>query len=328
MPPRIHLGVNLNFAKFVYGPQRAFDIVRHELGLRHVEVVPDVDFGPMFYETQPDEYREYHRANAQYARDIGLSVDTLFFFHRDNCAVSHPNANVREAAYRCGLSTLEMAACYKVRYAGSQLMAIHREDAEDPAQFKLLSDHGHDIWKRWMEDAHRLGLKGLVVEMMSTLREGCSSIEQTKESLANFDAHHAAHPNSTVPIELGFDIGHGIAEKEAPDPRERDLRSWCKAFASRMPEIHLKDTDEQAMATWHFGTGQGIIDLDHFVATVRDVLTVPDVWLFIEVPGKRGRLLAEDENIEGHKQSIGLLKKAFEAGGYREIESEGSWVIE
>ena len=164
--------------------------------------------------------------------------------------------------------------------------------------------------------------------MMSTLREGCSTIQQTEESLALFDAHHAAHPDSTVPVELGFDIGHGISDKESTDPRDRDFPSWCKAFAGRMPEIHLKDTDAQAMATWHFGTGQGIVDLDAFMTTVRDVLTVPDVWLFIEVPGKRGRLLAEDENIEGHRQSIRLLRQAFEAAGYREIGEEGSWVSE
>ena len=325
MPPKIHLGVNMNFAKFVYGFQRALEIVRDEFGLRHVEIVADPDFGPMFYETSPEEFRAYHRENAAIARELGISVDTMFFFHRDNAAVAHPNPLVREAAYRCGLSALESAACYGVRLVGSQLMAIHREDAENPERFEELSDCAHDIWKRWMDDAHRLGIERMIVEMMSTLREGCSTIDQTRRSLEIFDAHHRANPDSTAPTDLGYDIGHGIHEKESADPRDRDFRAWLESFPDRTPEIHLKDTDEDCVSTWHFGGNEGVVDLDTFVQSVRDVLTVPELWLFFEVPGKRGRLLTEDQNIEGHKTSVRLFRQALEAAGYRENEKEGTW---
>ena len=49
MPPKIVFGVNLNFAKYVYGRKRVLEVVRRRLGLCHVEMVADNDFGAVFY---------------------------------------------------------------------------------------------------------------------------------------------------------------------------------------------------------------------------------------------------------------------------------------
>ena len=71
MSPKVIFGVNLNFSKFVYSPQHALSIVRNQLNLRHVEMVPDIDFGPVFYTTAPEAFRAYHWRVADHAREMG-----------------------------------------------------------------------------------------------------------------------------------------------------------------------------------------------------------------------------------------------------------------
>src|SRR5262245_38905467 len=144
--PKIVFGVNLNFAKFVYGPQRALEIIRDQLELRHVEMVPDIDFGPAFYQTAPEAFRAHHWEVADHARKLGVSIESVLTFYRDTGSIAHTRPAVRESAYLVGLSMLEQAACYRARFASSELFSIPREIAEDPERFTSLYYLSLDIW--------------------------------------------------------------------------------------------------------------------------------------------------------------------------------------
>ena len=56
MAPKIFFGVNLNFAKYVYGRKRSIEVARRQLGVRHNEMVADNDFGPVFYQRSPEAF--------------------------------------------------------------------------------------------------------------------------------------------------------------------------------------------------------------------------------------------------------------------------------
>jgi sugar phosphate isomerase/epimerase len=324
--PRIIFGVNLNFAKFVYGPRRALEIVRDRLELRHVEMVPDIDFGPVFYTTAPEAFRSHHWGVADRARELGVSIESVLTFYRDTGSIAHTDPAIRESVYRVGLSILEQAACYRARFASAELFSIPREVAEDPELFQSLYDVSLEIWKRWMNDARRLGLEGMLIETAAAYREGCSTIEDTRATLAIFDRFHRENPGSTVPVHLCYDTGHGISEEESEDPKDRDFRAWFDAFSDRIREIHLKNTDPEFQETFHFGEGSGgIIDPREVVAAIRDRLSVPRVLLFLEVPGKRGREIGEKRALEGHRRSIAMVREALCAAGYREDPADGSW---
>ncbi len=324
MPPRIRLGINLNFAKFVYGRRRAIDVVRDELGLRTVEAVPDIDFGPMLFQTSPEVFRRFHRDVAAHARDRGVDIASVLTFYRDCGAIAHHRHQVREAAYRVGLSILEMAACYGARYCSASLFTMDKERADDPEQFQSLFDSAISIWRRWMSDAKRLGIGSMLIEMASTFREGFSTIEDSRLTLELLDAHHWRNADTTVPVGICYDTGHGISEDESADPRDRDFQAWFEAFPGRIHEIHLKNTDSEFQDTFHFGDDRGIIDLDRLVRAIRDTLTVPELLLMLEVPGKRGREIGERRAIEDHRRSIALVNEALARNGYG--ESEGAWV--
>ncbi len=328
MTTRICFGVNLNFAKFVYSPRRALELVRERMGLRHVEMVPDIDFGPVFYLTSPEAFRAHHWGIADAARKMGVTIQSVLTFYRDTGAIADTDPAIRESVYRVGLSILEQAACYRARFASSELFSIPRETAEDPELFNSLYDLSLEIWKRWLYDARRLGLEGMLIETAAAYREGCSSIEDTRAALETLDRFHRQNPGSTVPVGLCYDTGHGISEEESKDPRDRDFRAWFDAFPDRILEIHLKNTDPDFQETFHFDDDRtGIIDPAEVILAIRDRLTVPKVLLFLEVPGKRGREIGEKRALEGHTRSIAVIRKGLAAAGYEEDPSDWTWTL-
>jgi sugar phosphate isomerase/epimerase len=325
VPAKIVFGVNLSFAKFVYGPHRALEVVRKDLGLRHVEMVPDIDFGPAFYVTAPEAFRAHHWAVADEARKLGVTIESILTFYRDTGAIAHTDPAIRESVYRIGLSILEEAACYRARYASSEMFSVHREDAEDPLLFESFYDTSVKTWKRWLQDARTLGLEAMLIETAAAFREGCATIDDTRSALEIFDRFHHDNPQTTVPVHLCYDTGHGISDEESDDPRDRDFRAWFDAFPDRILEIHLKNTDPLFQETFHFGGDEkGIVDPISVIEAIRDRLRVPRVLLFLEVPGKRGREIGERRTIEGHRRSIAAVRDALAKAGYRE-EPDGIW---
>lgn len=328
MPPKIYFGVNLNFAKYVYGKKKALEIVRDVFGLRRVEAVPDNDFGPIFFHTAPEAFRNYHWDINDHAKRAGMHIDSVLTVYRDTGAIAHPDPAIRESAYRVGLAILEMASCYQAKYASAAAFTMNRELAEDPELFQAAYDASMRIWKRWMAEACRLRLGKMLIECAATYREGCSTLDDARAMLEVLDKHHRENPGTTVPVGLCYDTGHGISEEESPDPRDRDFRAWLETFPDRIHEIHLKNTDPDFLETFHFGDQEGVIELEDFAVAVRDILTVPEVYMFLEVPGKRGRVIGEQRNLEGHQRSITLVRQALTAAGYREDPENSVWIAE
>ena len=325
MAPRLYLGLNLNFAKYVYGRRHTIDLARDELGLRHLEMVADNDFGPVFYNQSPDAFRDYHHRVAEHAASREVKLISAFTVYRDAGAITHANPQIRESAYISGLSIIEQAACYGAEFAGLSLFTMNREDSENPDLYRQLFDEGMAIWKRWMEDARRLGVPRLVVEMAAAHREGCSSIPETHRTLDLLAAHHDENPANTSPVCLCYDTGHGISPAESPDDRDRDYKAWLEAFPEETYELHLKQTDPEFLATGHFEEGAGFIDPAEVLRAVRDTVTSDEVYMFLETPGKRGRTLGEDRNIEDHKSSIAIIEAALKKIGYEKDDSDGGW---
>ena len=324
MPPKIHFGVNLNFSKYVYGRKRIVEVVRRQLGLRHVEMVTDNDFGPVLYSRSPEAFRSYHYSVADHARSQGVNIASVFTVYRDTGGIAHAIPEVRESCFQIGLAMLEQAACYGAKYAGSTLFTMNREEAEDPERYQALFYNSLDCWKRWMTAARPLGLQRLLVETASAYREGCSTIDETRATLEHLDEYHDKNPDSTVPVGLCYDTGHGISPEEDRDDVNRDFRSWFEAFPDKIHEIHLKNTDENFLQTWHFNRA-GIISLPDVIGAASETLQVDDLYLFLEVPGKRARDTAERQSIEDHLASIDAVVKALEGAGYSQNSADHVW---
>lgn len=327
MAPRIYFGVNMSFAKYVYGRKRSIEVARRQLGLRHIEMVADNDFGPLFYQRSPEAFRSYHWQVADHAKTQGIRIPGVFTVYRDCGAIAHGHPEIRESAYHVGLSILEQAACYSSSYVGMSLFTMNREEAEDPERYQSAFFASLDVWKRWMSDARRLGLKRILVEMSAAYREGCSTIDETKATLMLLDEHHKKNPDTTIGVDVCYDTGHGISPGENRDDSNRDFRAWFAALPDRIWEVQLKNTDPQFLETWHLRGSGGIIDPHEVFKAIRDTLTVPEVYVFLEIPGKRGREVGERQAIHDHIESINLCRHALEKLGYREDPDDHGWVL-
>ena len=208
---------------------------------------------------------------------------------------------------------------------GAALFTMSRGEAEDPERYQAGFFRSLDIWKRWMAEARSLGLKKLLVETAAAYREGCSTIHETRSTLGLLDQHHEENPGTTVPVDICYDTGHGISPAEDRDDANRDFHAWFSAFPDRIQDIHLKNTDSEFLETTHFGSEGGIIDPREVLEAVRDILTLPEVYVFLEVPGKRGREIGEKRAIEEHVTSIQIIRDAMASLGYEQDPEDFTW---
>lgn len=322
----IHFGTNLGFAKYVWGPEAALDIARERLGLKMVELVADNDFGPALHLIDRQAFLRHHSAVGQYARSNNMSISSVFTFYRDGGAVAHPNPAIQAAALQALYSLADQAAAAGAPYACAALMTANQDDFQrEPG---ACQDRAYDAWTQWMTYAHAAGLRGLLVEMSAQAREDCDSIAQTRSTLKYLQDYHEAHPDTTMPVELCYDLGHGLALEEAPDEAERNFRHWFSAFPTSLREIHLKNTDANFLSTWPFTPAYekaGIIHPREVVAAVRDILQ-GEVYLMLEIAGKRGREMGERQILDDLKVSVDVWKDALQEEGYRE-RTDGAWKI-
>mgnify|MGYP001100338706 CR=1 FL=1 len=159
-------------------------------------------------------------------------------------------------------------------------------------------------------------------QLLVTLRR---AIEDTRATLSILDEHHSSNPGTTVPAGICYDTGHGISAAESRDEANRDFHAWFAAFPDRIHEVHLKNTDSEFVETWHFPHEGGIIDPFEVVKAARDTLTVPELHLFLEVPGKRGRDVGEKRSLEDHLTSIRAVHDALSRAGYRHSSEDHGW---
>ncbi|MDQ2730524.1 MAG: sugar phosphate isomerase/epimerase [Armatimonadota bacterium] len=320
----IHFGTNLGFAKYVWGPEAVLDIARERLGLKAVELVTDNDFGPAFHLIDREAFVRHHGAVGHYARSKNMRISSVFTFYRDGGAVAHPDPAIRAAAQQALYSLADEAAAVGAPYACASFMTALRDDFDrDP---RACQDRAFHAWAEWMTYARIAGLQGLLVEMSAQAREDFATIEQTRSTLKRLQDYHQAHPDTTAPVELCYDVGHGMALEESPDKSDRDFRAWFRAFPMSIREVHLKNTDIDFLATWPFTPAYektGIVQPQEIIAAVRDILE-GEVYLMLEIAGKRGREAGERQILEDLTISVDVWKRALQAEGYRE-RADGAW---
>jgi len=324
---RIFLGVNLNFAKYVYGHKAALDLARNEIGAHYVEMVPDMDYGPVFFATSPDRFRTYHTEVARHAKKIGLRIASMMTFFRDNASVTHSNPEIQEHAFTAMRAMAMQGGCYGCDLVGASLGTIL---VEDLGKSEECIDAGIRYWGRWFELLHREGVRKATLETMSTLREPPATIASARQLLAQLNEFHQQNPSTTCAPALCYDVGHGAAEPERDSEDDVKFTAWFKSFPNDIVHIHLKNTDPNFLQTWPFTDeylDRGIIDLNEVIGSIRDYLRAESLYVMLEVPGKRGRLIGEQESLRVNRLSFENIRKAFREEGFRENRHDHTWSL-
>ncbi len=330
----IIFGVNVNFGNFVYSPQETLRIAREELGFCHAEMVSDIATNVPLFISDRQEFEKFHLQIGEYAHKIGIKIATTFNFYRDNYSLTHSSAQFREVGLNTLKAILLQAECYRkaghpTKYAGASFGSLYKEDYLNKELRKQLLRYGMDAWKELMQEGARIGLSGLTVEHMSTLREPPATIEQAVEMLGEFNQYHRLNPDSTVPVFLIYDTGHGVSETEGSQS-DRRFSDWFKTFPADIVEIHLKNTDQDFQSTWPFTKKyrkEGIIDEFALIEAARDYLQGPELYLILEMGGKKGREIGEKATLTNILESAENVRKALDKAGYRQSK-EGIWSLQ
>jgi sugar phosphate isomerase/epimerase len=324
----VYIGVNLNFTKFVYSHKRALEVARDDIGAHYVEMVPDTDYGPAFFLDAPERFRDYHLEVGQHAKDLGVGIPTLLTFYRDNNSISHSDPEIRKHAYTVMRSMAVQGGCLGCKVVGASFGSVLAEDMDE--KFDECVNAGIEYWKQWLVELYDEGVECATLETMSTLREPPATIKYAAELIEPLMQYHADHSSTTARPAYCYDVGHAAADEEIESEDDKDLAAWFKAFPKDIVHLHIKNTDSQFLATWPFTDeyrDSGIIDLHKLARSVRDDLDVKELYVMVEMPGKRGRLIGEKETLDANRKSLENLKLAFRDEGFSENASDHTWSL-
>jgi sugar phosphate isomerase/epimerase len=167
-----------------------------------------------------------------------------------------------------------------------------------------------------MSVAREAGLKWLSLEPMSCLAEPPTLPEELDRILGALAEHHRRHPDSTVPVYLCSDIGHGYADRKGRVVH--DNWSLFEAQIPYMAAFHFKNTDERFDATFGFSEAErrrGIVDLARLKELIdrhADRFPVQPVIGYFETGGpKIGRDYSDPLLREMIAESIRAIQDVF-----------------
>ena len=90
-------------------------------------------------------------------------------------------------------------------------------------------------------------------------------------------------------------------------------------------EIHLKNTDQDFQSAWPFTTKyrkEGIIDEFAVIEAARDYLQSPELYLILEMAGKKGRRIGEEATLTNILESAENVRKALDRAGYKKSKED------
>lgn len=222
-----------------------------ELGVRYVQL----GSFPELYSLEDDWFAELREK----ASKRGITIKSCFTTHRDLGGFFSGDAYLERAARRMYERYIQVAAIVGAESIGGNPGSVPRDRPQ-------LKEPGIECYLAHMRElmsvAREAGLKWLAIEPMSCLAEPPTLPEELERMLGALEEHHRRHPDSTVPVYLCSDIGHGYADREGRVVY--DNWSLFEAQIPRMAAFHFKNTDERFEAVFGFSAEErrrGIVDL-------------------------------------------------------------------
>jgi ribulose-phosphate 3-epimerase len=247
---RFHLGIKSDPIEHRYSFEWLFALM-DRLDVRFMQMG---SFPGVF--TAEDGYFEEVRESAE---KCGIRIKSCFTTHRDLGGWMTGNRYLERASLRNYRRYIHVTHLLGADHVGGNAGSVYLDNME----FK-----GNGIeryianMKELMAYAKEKGLKALNLEPMSCTSEPPSYPDEIEYIMTALYDYHTARPDTTVPVFLCSDIGHGIADKN-----RRVIHDNMELFEMQIPwmsEFHIKNTDSSFDATFGFTKGEyqrGIIDL-------------------------------------------------------------------
>lgn len=301
---RVRLGVNTGFAINRYpDPDDWVSIVSDELGLDTVQFTADLlnpSLGESIVRRQVDSIRTLCAAK-------GVRVESTFTsqFTRVN-HLCHPDAETRKFWIEWFKQWVDISADLGAEGVGSHFGILSARDNANPAVRERRIHGAVQGWREIALHAAERDLRYVMFEPMSVPRELGETLAATEDLLQR------CVNGFSVPMLLCLDVDHG--DLESKDPRDTDPHAWIRAFGTRSPVIHIKQSLREKGGHYPFThkyNEQGKILPDAILATMR-AAGIEDCTLLLEV-SHRERWPTDYTVVSDLKESVEFWRPAVEA---------------
>ena len=249
------------------------------------------------------------------AEGFGLSILSVFTSHRELGGFLQPEKSLHDVAMVNYCRLIEIGNLLGAVSVGSSAGSVLRDRMETKSEGirRYL-----DAMMPLMGYARHVGLQRLTIEPMSCLAEPPTLPEEIRLMADTLEAHHRAHPDTTVPAGYCFDVSHGYADSTGA-VRCTPL-SLLETALPHVMELHLKNTDARFDRTFGFTPEEcrrGIVDVAEvrrFLLAHQSRLPVNLMVGYVEVPGpKVGRDYTDNTLETALRLSLRHVKATFEA---------------
>lgn len=238
---RLSLNTNPLVNRFAE-PSELIEVIAREIGIGHVQLTHEF-INPAW--PRP-VVRRLTDEMARRCKALGVSITSLMTgpYGRLN-HFGHPDPDVRHYYVAWFKGMVDIAADLGCPAVGTQFAILTYRDFDDEGRRRERLDQALSCWREVAEHAASRGLDSLFWEPMSVGRELGHTIAACSDLQDRLDDADLA-----VPMRAMVDIDHG--DVSSPDPADTDPYAWARAFATRSPIIHIKQSSANKGGHWPF----------------------------------------------------------------------------
>lgn len=271
----IHLGINTCFAvKRWPEPEQWITLLTQELGLDCCQFSFDL-LDPQMDLAAQMAYAEAVRTCAAQQHVLVQSTFTGLAAYSWS-QLLHPLEAMRDAAMRWYERAIDLTALMGAWGAGGHIGAFSVQDAAQATRRQALLAEMIERLNALTGYAERKGLQFLLFENMAVPREYGHSIEEAQALLTSVTG-------PGVPLLLCLDLGHPCALHTGT--HSDDYLAWLDYPWTRLPVMHLQQTDRTADHHWPFTAAcnqLGMVRAEPVVRALRRWSAKQDVYVFLE----------------------------------------------
>ena len=300
----LEVGVKTDPIQYRYSFPWLFRIMKEE-GIFHVQL------GSFFELYQlPDEFFLWLRDTAA---AFDMSITSVFTTHRELGGFLREEIGFPDVTARSYCRLVEVGALLGARSVGSSVGAVLRDGMEFKGRGVARFLEG---MKAIMEYAGERGVPCINLEVMSSIAEPPTLLEEIEGIAGDLNEYHQANSRDTALLGYLVDISHGYVNED-----RRMKLTVIQQLEKALPylqELHLRNTDRYLEKTFGFTPEERergsvrVEEVRDFLISHEDIIPNRRLVGYLEIPGpKFGRDYSDPELEDSLRQSIRYLKNAF-----------------
>ena len=236
MAAKLHLGIDLAFARMRWPQPTEWLWVVNKLGIKYVEFCSDF-LDPILI-SKHSRLRVAQKTRRE-AEKAGVVIYDYYTGQISHCLnlLSDARPDVRKDGLRWCEEAIKVAAALGVKAIGGHFDHIAHRNLSSPHERRFLLQCLFKYYQHLSELARKEGLEFMMLEQMYLPAEKPYTIDETE------DFYQKLNKTSAVPIYITVDVGHSCCLNYPHKEEDTDPYEWLRRFAHISPVIHIQQTN-------------------------------------------------------------------------------------